>query len=83
MSDDEGEVVFSGLSVLRRGSFSIVFHADEVIAKAKPFNVTPPGLDVDFVSKRFGSDEYNDTLHLALSLNKAGDKITMNGEEIN
>lgn len=82
ISDDKGDAVFSGLSILRRGSFSIVFHADEVIAKAKPFNVTPPGLDVDFVGKKFGTDEYYDTLRLALSLNKAGDIITMNGEEI-
>lgn len=83
ISDDKGEAVFSGLSLLRRGSFSIIFHADGVTARAKPFNVTPPGLDVDFEGKKFGSDEYNDTLGLAISLNKAGDKVIMNGEEIN
>ncbi len=83
ISDDKGEAIFSGLSFLRRGSFSIIFHADEATAKARPFSVTPPGLDVDFAGKKFGTDEYKDTLRLAISLNKAGDKITMDGEEIN
>ena len=83
ISDDKGEAVFSGLSLLRRGLFSIVFHADGATAKAKPFSVTPPGLDVDFEGKKFGSDEYIDTLRLAISLNKAGDKVTMDGDEIN
>lgn len=82
ISDDKGEAVFSGLSLLRRGSFSIVFHADEIIAKARPFSVTPPGLDVDFEGKKFGSEEYIDTLRLAISLNKSGDKVIMDGEEI-
>lgn len=83
ISDDKGEAVFSGLSLLRRGAFSIVFHADGVVAKARPFSVTPPGLDVDFEGKKFGSDEYISTLRLAISLNKAGDKVIMDGEEIN
>ncbi len=83
ISDDNGEAVFSGLSLLRRGLFSIVFHADGVVAKARPFSVTPPGLDVDFEGKEFGSDEYIDTLRLAISLNKAGDKVIIDGDEIN
>ena len=82
ISDDKGEAVFSGLSLLRRGSFSIVFHADEIIAKARPFSVTPPGLDVDFEGKKFGSEEYIDALRLAISLNKSGDKVIIDGEEI-
>jgi len=82
ISDDKGEAVFSGLSLLRRGSFSIVFHADGVIAKARPFSVTPPGLDVDFEEEKFGTDKYKDKLRLAISLNKAGDKVIMDGEEI-
>lgn len=83
ISDDKGEVVFSGLSLLRRGMYSIVFHADGASAKAKPFSVTPPGLDIDFVGKKYGTDEYIKTLRLAISLNKAGDKVSLNGDEIN
>lgn len=83
ISDDKGEVFFSGLSLLRRGTYSIVFHADGASAKARPFSVTPPGLDIDFVGKKFGSDEYIGTLRLAISLNKAGDKVSLNGDEIN
>lgn len=83
ISDDKGEVVFSGLSLLRRGMYSIVFHADGASAKAKPFSVTPPGLDIDFVGKKYGTDEYINTLRLAISLNKAGDKVSLNGDEIN
>lgn len=82
-SDDKGDVVFSGLTLLKRGLFSIVFHADEAFAKAKPFNVMPPGLDVDFEGKPFGSDQYIGALQFAISLNKASDKVIMNGEEIN
>ena len=82
ISDDNGEAVFSGLSLLRRGLFSIVFHADGIIAKARPFSVTPPGLDIDFEGKKFGSEEYMDALRLAISLNKSGDKVIIDGEEI-
>lgn len=82
ISDDKGEAVFSGLSLLRRGTFSIVFHADGIIAKARPFSVTPPGLDVDFEGKKFGSEEYIDALRLAISLNKSGDEVIIDGEEI-
>lgn len=82
MTDDGGYAVFSDLQLVRRGSFSIVFHADNVIAKAKPFDVTPPGLDTNFAVKVFGSDEYIDTLRLAISLSKGGDQVTLNGEDI-
>lgn len=82
ITDDGGYAVFSDLQLVRRGSFSMVFHVDNVIARAKPFDVTPPGLDTNFMAKAFGSDEYTDTLRLAISLSKGGDQVTLNGEDI-
>lgn len=81
-SDENGYVIFSDISVLRRGSFYLTFHADNVTAKARPFDVMPPGLDTNFENKEFGSEEYIDTLQLAISLNKGADKVSINDEEI-
>lgn len=81
-SDDNGEAVFSGLSISSRGDFFMVFHADGVTAKTRPFCVSPPGLDSDPTGKLFGSKEYIEALWLAISENKGGDKVTMDGEEI-
>lgn len=82
VSDEEGYAIFQGLQILRRGSFSIVFHADNVNAKAKPFDVTPPGIDVRFEKEKLGSDEYAATLKRAISLSKGGDRVLIDGEEI-
>lgn len=81
-TDRDGLVVFSDLSVNKRGSFYLKFDAGEIAGVSKEFQVTPPGIDTNFVDKSYGTDEYYEALKTSMELNKGSDRVFIKGEEI-
>jgi hypothetical protein len=81
-SDGKGNAVFSGLKISRVGQYELLAKSDSKFEISAAFEVTPPGLDIDFSNKPFGSREYKDTLARKLGLSKAGDDIRIDEEDI-
>ncbi len=82
ITDSNGNVELSDLSVSRSGVYRLLVVSDYVEAKSKVFQVTPPGLDTNFSQKEYGSKEYIAALKTAIRLNTKSDKVVIYDEEI-
>lgn len=79
----DGCVVFNDLVVDKRGAFYLDFEADGISKNTKTFQVTSPGVDTDYMGKRYGTEEYYEALKTAVSLTRKGsDRVIVNDEEV-
>lgn len=82
ITDSNGEVIFSGLSIKRSGCYSLLVRCDNEFEVSCGFDVLPPGLDTNFADKTFGEDQYIEALSQAISIRKGKDDIKIYEEKI-
>lgn len=79
----DGCAVFKNLIVKKRGAFYLDFEVDGIMKNSKVFQITAPGVDTDYMGKRYGTEEYYDALKTAVSLSKKNsEQVFINNEEV-
>jgi hypothetical protein len=81
-SSETGTVKFENIIAHKVGEYKLVLKCENVELKLRSFYIAPPGIDVDFENKEYGSPKYWEAFMRSIRISKNNkDTVTIKIED--